>query len=240
MQEIRAAAERAVHGSASICEARAEGAAPKRVAVLSDSERQFQVGDQALIKLKHHDEPQEAQVIEVKDGKSLWAFLADDIEIECPNDDKDITEITQRASRDSNDTALRLKHAEFAAIQEASQERAISKPDAKLRPPQCPRCELPNPAEQPNSFRGGVLVEIGSGTANLSREIYIISKFGVGCYTVDWDASRNAHLCRDFRELMADAILKQFPNVLHFHVTWDCKANCLAGQQSPPVRIRVC
>ena len=49
-------------------------------------------------------------------------------------------------------------------------------------------------------------------------------------YTIDWARHRNAHLCKDIRELDMEAMLNMFGSkLIHWHFTWDCKPNSMAG-----------
>ena len=56
-----------------------------------------------------------------------------------------------------------------------------------------------------------------------------MGKFKVEVYTIDWNEHRNAHLVMDMRELDFKSLLNMFPNLVHVHFTWDCKANSSAG-----------
>ena len=142
--------------------------------------------------------------------------------------DQDIVKVTYSADGGPDDRALRLEHAALAADRQALQLDACNEADAELRPPQPTRDELPDPSWDPLRHKG-IVVEIGSGKAVLSQAIYVMSKHGVGCYTIDWDSSRNAHLCKDFRDVQAALLHDAFPHARHFHVTWDCKSYCRTG-----------
>jgi len=156
-------------------------------------------------------------------------------------DSTDIQSFTFQGHRDPKEVALRAEHMQAAdEANDAQKKLAIETKKGRfrkvagikrdLRPPQTTREFLPNPADAPESHKH-IFVELGSGAANLSSAVWHTSQNLVGCYTVDWNQARNAHLCMDIRELRALHLFKQFKNIRHIHFTWDCKANCPAGQQ---------
>ena len=190
------------------------------------------LGDVIYVDLDGYGQASEATVVDENNGQICVKFVADDVEHRYPVDDIDIIRVIEGAPQGSD---AKMKREEHKRAREELEEKNAALSHRKGRrkgellcKPQPNRDVFPNPAACPERY-DWIVIECGSGTANLGFRIYEMGKFKVGVYTVDWDAERNAHLVKDIRELNFRSLLKMFPKLIHVHFTWDCKSNSPAG-----------
>ena len=188
-------------------------------------------GGHVWIQLDGYDNLSEATVVDEENENILVEFVVDKTDDWYPRIHLDIM-IVIKAAQQGHDEKRRTettRASEELDRRNASLSHKQGKRNGRLLcKPQPGRDIFPNPAERPNLY-DHVIIECGSGTANLGFKIYQMGKSKVGVYTIDWNEHRNAHLVRDMRELDFKSLLNMFPNLVHVHFTWDCKANSSAG-----------
>ena len=189
-------------------------------------------GDTVYVDLNGYGQASEATVVDEENGEIDVKFVADDVEHRYPVDHADIMRVIKGAPQGSDAKRQREEHKrareELEEKNAALSHRKGRRKGELLCKPQPDRDVFPTPAACPEKY-DHIVIECGSGTANLGFHIYQMGKFKVGVYTVDWDAERNAHLVKDIRGLNFRSLLKMFPKLIHVHFTWDCKSNSPAG-----------
>ena len=190
-----------------------------------------ETGDTVWIQLDWYDNLSEATVVDEENENIHVEFVVDKTDDWYPRIHLDIV-IVIKAAQQGHDEKRRTettRASDELDRRNASLSHKQGKRNGRLLcKPQPGRDIFPNPAERPNLY-DHVIIECGSGTANLGFKIYQMGKSKVGVYTIDWNEHRNAHLVRDMRDLDFKSLLNMFPKLVHVHFTWDCKANSSAG-----------
>ncbi|EGB04101.1 hypothetical protein AURANDRAFT_67506 [Aureococcus anophagefferens] len=193
-------------------------------------------GDFVAVELNGYKAPVNALVVREDAKEVVVEFEADRVRAVYDRDSQDIVALTKTEQKQSEE--LRHVHERAQHLVEYFDERLSGgkrkKAGVSVFPPQVGRDKLPNPADAPRLYKY-IVIEVGSGSAALAQAIFIKGNGLIGVYTIDWDDRRFAHLKEDLRNLDFSKLLTMFPQLIHVHCTWDCKANSPAGQQQHPV-----
>ena len=186
-------------------------------------------GDKLKILLEGYQHPAAARVVSREDDKIVVRFDVDNVEQQYSIFSPDLTSLVILPTR-QQDLALREEH-EDTNLALFLRDAALSTP--KKPNPQPPLSQFPSPAEYPRKY-DYIILEIGSGTAKFGFTCYCLGGKKVGVYTIDICKEREPHLCIDLKELDPKEIVEMFPKLVHVHITWDCKANSIAGNAQVP------